>query len=123
MKWETVATVRDEGAVEVARETLADRDIPVEVRREEQNPYVRAGAGWEVRVPVERVTEATRALAHLAAELEAQVTAQAEQPDAPEPTELVERLKPPRLGGPQVVALVVVIAGAAIIFLGLMFRM
>jgi hypothetical protein len=74
-----IATVRDPGAADVARQALADAGIPVEVRRLGANPYfgTLTGIELEVRVPAERLAEAEQVLAYLSEEAAAALHGQA----------------------------------------------
>ncbi len=116
MKWVTVSSVRDQGAVQVAEEALADRQIPVDVRRTSTvGPYMPASECWEIRVPAERVEEAEHALARIQRELEESVAAQAERAVEHAPVD-EERARPPQLGRAQVAMLVLVLVAAAGVF-------
>lgn len=92
MRMVAVSTVPDEGAAQVARETLADLGIPVELKPTGYNPYL-GGQGQsqiEIRVPEDRLEEARGALERLEAETEAALTAQATA-DGPKPHEAPAR--------------------------------
>jgi hypothetical protein len=74
-----VATLRDEGAADVARELLEERGIEVELREVAPNRYFGAPTAVEieVRVPTDRIADARAALAALEGELEAAAVAEA----------------------------------------------
>lgn len=74
-----VATLRDEGAADVARELLEERGIEVELREVAPNRYFGSPTAVEieVRVPPDRAADAREALAALEEELEAAAVAEA----------------------------------------------
>lgn len=74
-----VATLRDEGAADVARELLEERGIEVELREVAPNRYFGSPTAVEieVRVPADRADDARAALAALEEELEAAAVAEA----------------------------------------------
>jgi hypothetical protein len=117
MKWVTVSSVRDEGAVQVAEEALDELGIPVDVRRMSTvGPYMPASEVWEIRVPEEQAVKAEHAIARIAHELEESVAAQAESAAEQAPVEEEPRARPPRLDRAQVTMLVLVLVAAAGVF-------
>jgi hypothetical protein len=94
-----VTTLRDAGGAEVAREELAGRGIPVEIKRL-SNFQLYFGAPsseeWEVRVPADRVDEAQGVLDALASELAERVVAEAGVPPGVDDDRSTE-LPPPEL--------------------------
>lgn len=89
MKWVAVTTVRDEGAAQVARDSLDSRGIPVELKRMMPNAYLGSAtpAEIEVRVPEDRADDAHQVLEGLEAELEQAMLAEAGvPPEEGEPT-------------------------------------
>ena len=77
-KMVAVATLRDEGAADVARELLEERGVDVELREVAPNRYFGAPTAVEieVRVPAERLGDAREILAGLESELEAAAIAE-----------------------------------------------
>lgn len=94
-----VTTLRDAAGADVAKEALADRGIPVEVRRLGADPYFGSPTAFafEVRVPADRLADAEAALAALEAESEALVLAAAGVPPASEDERGSAALPPPEL--------------------------
>jgi hypothetical protein len=82
MRFVAVATLRDRGAVEVAREVLEASGIEVEVRTAPINPYFGAPTAEEieVRVPEDRVKDAYTVLDRLEGEVDAAAAAESEAP-------------------------------------------
>jgi hypothetical protein len=103
MKRVAVTTVRDEGAAQVAKETLAELGIEVELRRQAINPYFGAATAdvFEVRVPEDRLVEAEHALARLEKEVEEALIAAAgasvAEAEPPKPTVERNRLTAPAI--------------------------
>ena len=96
-----VTTLREAGGAEVAKEALADRGIPVEIRRFTNfGLYFGAPAGeeFEVRVPEAHLDEARALLDALSEELVKSVLAEAGVPpgEEEEPDELPALEKQPR---------------------------
>jgi hypothetical protein len=85
MSMVAVTTLRELGGAEVAKEALADRGIPVEIKRLSNfTLYFGAPAAeeFEVRVPEEQVAEARLVLEALSADLEERLYAEAGIPPA-----------------------------------------
>jgi hypothetical protein len=95
-----VTTVREPGGAEVARESLAEHEIPVEIRRM-TNFQLYFGAPtaeeFEVRVPEDRVDEAREILDALSEELQQRVLAEAGVPPGEGDTPGGDELPPPEL--------------------------
>jgi hypothetical protein len=74
-----VTTLRDPGSAEVLREALAERDIPVEVRRTTnfQLYFGAPGEEFELRVPAEHLDDARKLIEALSEELQKSVLAEA----------------------------------------------
>src|SRR2546430_10408748 len=89
-----VTTLREAGGAEVAKEALADRGIPVEIKRLTNfSLYFGAPAPeeFEVRVPPEHLDEALEVLEALREEMELKVLAEA----GVAPTDQSDELPPP----------------------------
>jgi hypothetical protein len=92
----TLATLRDEGAVEVAKEALAEAGIPVEIRRTGGNAYFGSATATEVelRVPEDKMLDAEAVMARLSHESEQAALAEAGVP--PDPNEDGPAVEPRR---------------------------
>ena len=117
MKLTAVTKVHDPGAAEVAREELASRGMPVELKRLGNDPYFGSvGVEIEIRVPSDRVKEAEAILAQLAEE--AEEAALSQSTEAP-PVEDAAPERTPRPPVPR--ALVVGVAALVVIAFGLVY--
>ena len=118
MRLVTVTTVRDEGAAQVAKEALNDRGITVELRPQRINPYFASMTAtvYEVRVAERDAAAAEEALAHIEAQLEqaliAQAGAAADEHEADEP-----KPEPRRFGAAQTLYFGLIFAGVLLIAL------
>ena len=99
MKMVAVTTLRDSAGAEVAREMLAERGIPVEIRRMGYNPYFGAPTAveYEVRVPEDAVAAAEELFDGMAEELERAALAEAGVPPGEDDARGGDELPPPEL--------------------------
>ena len=99
MKMVAITTMRDAAGADVAKELLAEHDIPVELRRLGANPYFGSptAAEYEVRVPEESLARAQALLDGMAEELERAALAEAGVPPEDDDARGGDELPPPEL--------------------------
>jgi hypothetical protein len=98
-KMVAVTTLRDAAGADVAKEMLAERGIPAEIRRLGMNAYLGAATAeeFEVRVPPEWADDARAALDAMAEELERAALAEAGVPPGEGDARGGDDLPPPEL--------------------------
>src|SRR4051812_40397999 len=120
MNMVAVTTLREPGGAEVAKEALADRGIPVEIRRLSNfTLYFGAPAPeeFEVRVPPEHLEEAQEVLEALREEMELNVLAEAGVPADDQSDELPPPERRPRkLAWAVAIAMIAPVPGCGLLY-------